>query len=168
MQTLSEDVAVVLDRLVAAWNALDFEALEQLWDAGESQPFYLPEEAPNALTTWSALRGYWQQTRRVTRALSMRTWDLQTKPIADDLAVALWQMHWNASVEGYERPVGGDNRVTAIFRRRGPDWRFIHYVEAPLAPILYMKRHYERDVDPAFAATSGADDSTKNRSRKSS
>lgn len=156
MQTLAQELAAVLDRVVAAWNALDFDALERLWDADESHPYYLPEEAPRALTTWSALRTYWQQTRRVTRALSMRTWDLEAKLIADDLAVALWQMHWNASVEGYERPVAGDNRVTAIFRRCGPHWRFIHYVEAPLAPILYVKRHYERDVDPEFLAALAA------------
>ena len=155
MQTLTEELDAVLARVVTAWNALDFEALEKLWDEQESRPFYLPEEAPQALTSWPALRAYWQQTRRLTRALSMRTWDLDAKLLAEDLAVAMWQMHWNADVNGYERPVGGDNRVTAIFRRRSGEWRFVHYVEAPLAPILYLKRHYERDVDPEFAAHAG-------------
>ncbi|HSN72084.1 MAG TPA: nuclear transport factor 2 family protein [Steroidobacteraceae bacterium] len=150
MNDLEHELAELLEQVVAAWNRLDFAALEALWDPDESRPFYLPEEAPSALTSWEALREYWTGTRRVTRALSMRVWNLEAKPIAADLAVALWQMHWNADVEGYERPVGGDNRVTAIFRRRGDRWRFIHYVEAPLAPILYLKRFYERDVDPDF------------------
>ena len=153
MQTIDDEIREVLERVVAAWNRLDFDALAELWDADEERPFYLPEESPAALTSWEAIRTYWSGTRRVTRALSMRIWDVQAKTIGDDLAVALWQMHWNADVAGYERPVGGDNRVTATFRRRGGVWRFIHYVEAPLAPILYVRRHYERDVDPEFAAS---------------
>ena len=39
---------------------------------------------------------------------------------------------------------GGDTRVTATFRHVDGAWRFIHYVEAPLAPIAYFKRFYER------------------------
>ncbi len=30
-------------------------------------------------------------------------------------------------------------------------WRFCRYAEAPLAPILYMRKLYENSVDPNFS-----------------
>lgn len=48
----------------------------------------------------------------------MRWWDLHCKPLAPDLAVALYQVHWNGDIKGFDGLVGIDSRVTAVFRRR--------------------------------------------------
>ena len=52
-------------------------------------------------------------------------------------------MRWIGEFAAYARPIGGDTRVAAIFRRRDRAWRFIQHVEAPLAPIVYFRRSCE-------------------------
>ena len=54
---------------------------------------------------------------------------------------------------GQDKPVGGDLRVTAVFRKTPAGWRLFHYVEAPLAPIIYVRRLYQGQVDADFLAT---------------
>lgn len=141
-----------MDRLVAAWNELDFPAVRALWHPSEQMPWYLPEEETDFLMGWDAIEAYWARTRSSIKRLTMRTWNVNAKPMADDLIVLLYEMHWNAEVEGYPKPCGGDNRVTALMRKGDEDlpWRFCHYVEAPLAPIMYLRRYYEECVDESF------------------
>jgi SnoaL-like domain len=152
MQPLEAEISALLERVVNAWNALDFDALRALWDEDDPRPFYLAEEVVKPLTSWQALDGYWSTTRRLTRAVSMRIANVTAKPLGDAHAVGVWDMHWNADVAGYPRPLGADNRVTAVFRRCGAEWRFVHYAEAPLAPLTYLRTCYEHDVDPEFRA----------------
>jgi len=147
---LTRDIEAVLGQLTEHWNRMDFPAIRELWDSEETDPFYLPEESEELLASWDAIEAYWANTQATISRLSMRIWDVQAKLLAPDLAVAVYRMHWNGAVTGYPAPLGGDNRVTAIFRQRGETWRFCHYVEAPLAPMLYLRRLYELDVDRAF------------------
>jgi hypothetical protein len=149
--TLASDIGGVLDELCACWNTLDLPAIEKLWDAGEAQPYALPQEMRQALVGWPALRGYWTSAAARLRRASMRWWDLHVKPLGPDLAVALYQMHWNGDIVGFDGVVGVDSRVTAVFRRRRDRWLLCHYVEAPAAPMLHLMRYYAQSVDPEFA-----------------
>jgi len=147
---LTHEIEAVLGQLAACWNRMELTAIRELWDPEETEPFYLPEEAEALLDSWEAIEAYWANTKATISRLSMRTWDVRAKLLAPNLAVAVYRMHWNGAVTGYPAPLGGDNRVTAIFRRRGETWRFCHYIEAPLAPMLYLRRLYELDVDRDF------------------
>lgn len=153
MSSPAQEIESVLKSLTERWNALELQRIRDLWDPDEAEPYYLPEESENALIGWEAIEAYWRQTQATITRLSMRTWDVQAKVIAPDVAVALYQMHWNGEVEGYPKPLGGDNRVTALFRNKEDGWRFFHYVEAPLAPMIYFRRLYELDADPDFVAS---------------
>lgn len=147
---LTREIEAVLEQLARRWNRMELSAIRELWHPDETQPFYLPEESEELLDSWEAIEAYWANTKATISRLSMRTWDVQAKLLAPDLAVAVYRMHWNGDVTGYPAPLGGDNRVTAAFRRHAETWRFCHYVEAPLAPMLYLRRLYELDVDQAF------------------
>ena len=147
---LTRDIEGVLEQLTERWNRMDFSAIRELWDPDESEPYYLPEESEELLASWDAIETYWANTKATISRLSMRIWDVKAKLLAPNLAVAVYRMHWNGAVTGYPAPLGGDNRVTAIFRRCGDTWRFCHYIEAPLAPMLYLRRLYELDVDSEF------------------
>ncbi len=150
MGELKTDIEALLAQLIERWNGMRLPDIRELWDSDEQRPFYLPEEAEAPLTSWEDIQAYWQHTSDSISRLSMRIWDLHVKPIGPDLAVALYRMHWNADVAGFPKPLGGDNRVTAIFRHTDAGWRFCHYVEAPLAPITYMRQLYELNVDASF------------------
>lgn len=144
MNKVVQDIEKTIEQYRSCWTRLDFAGLKQLWDAEEGAPCYLPEEAPQALSGWAEIEDYWTRTRSVTRSIAVETSSLRVQPLGPDLVVALFGMRWVGEFAGYARPIGGDTRVSAIFRRRGDAWKFIHYVEAPLAPIAYFRRFYER------------------------
>jgi ketosteroid isomerase-like protein len=149
---LHAEVGAVLDRLCDCWGRLQLLAIEELWDPLEATPYALPQEFRQPVIGWSALRAYWiQGAARLERA-SMRWWDLHCKRLAPELAVALYQMHWNGDIKGFDGLVGIDSRVTAVLRRRADGWRICHYVEAPAAPMLHLMKYYADSVDAGFAA----------------
>lgn len=154
MADLTAELEPTFDALIRAWTSGDLQSIRSLWHAETDEPWYVAEEEPDPLAGWDAIEDYWRRTSESITRLTMRIWDLQAKPVGADHALVLYQMHWNAEVQGMPKPCGGDNRVTALLRRsdESPRWRFCHYVEAPLAPIVYLRRYYEASVDPEFIA----------------
>ena len=144
MDNILQDLEITIEKYRECWSRLDFDGLRQLWDPDEAEPTYLPEESAVALFGWQQIEKYWSTTRATTRSIRIETWGMRARLIAPNLATAVYEMRWLGEFSGYPRPIGGDTRVTAVFRRSGGAWRFIHYVEAPLAPIAYFKRFYER------------------------
>jgi ketosteroid isomerase-like protein len=150
MNTLDAEIATVLDELCRRWSALELASIEALWDPGEAMPYALPQEARAPVIGWPALREYWSRAAARLRRASMRWWDLNAKLLGPDLAVALYRMHWNGDIVGFDGLVGIDSRVTVVFRRREGRWRICHYVEAPAAPMLHLMKYYAQSVDPGF------------------
>jgi len=142
-----EGIEKTLEQYRDCWARLDFEGLRALWDSEEPEPTYLPEEVDSPLFDWDQIEAYWAATRAATRRIRLETWNLRVREIGPGLATAVYDMRWVGDFQGHARTIGGDTRVTAIFRHRSDGWRFIHYVEAPLAPIVYIKRFYERFAD---------------------
>lgn len=148
---VTEEIATVLKQLRRNWNRMDLKAMADLWDTSDPEPFYLPEEVEEPLRDWEAIQAYWNKTMALIPRLKMRIWDIQAVPVSEDLAWVSYQFHWDAVAAGYEKPVGADNRAVALFRRLPEGWRICRYVEAPLAPILYMRKLYENSVDADFS-----------------
>ena len=144
MSDISQALEITLKRYRDCWSRLDFEGLRGLWDVGEHAPLYIPEESPAPLFDWPQIDSYWAATRRATRSIRIETWNLVARELPEGLASACYDMRWLGEFAGYARPIGGELRVSALFRARPAGWLFIHYVEAPLAPIAYFKRSYER------------------------
>lgn len=150
MDALAASLDAVLTELYARYSARDFEATRALWDADEPHPTYLAEEIDDFLRSWPEIENYWTTTRTFLPHLGARHCDLKAHAIGPDLAIATCHMHWDALIAGTARAIGGDVRVTATFRRRADGWKLIHYVEAPLAPTIYLRRALERSVTPGF------------------
>ena len=154
MAQLNDDDHASIRRVLAdlelAWRMLDFVALRSLWDESR-EPVYFAEEAPEPLLDWAALQAYWDLTRASIEAMGMRITSVHgVRELAPDLVSVVYSMHWDARVRGAATPLGGDNRVCATLHRTSEGWRFVQYVESPLAPIVYMKRLYEQSVTPGF------------------
>jgi ketosteroid isomerase-like protein len=147
---LTAALDAVFAELYACYRAREFEATRRLWDPDEPQPVYLAEEIDDFRRGWAEIEAYWADTRAALPHLGVRHRDVRAHAIAPDLAIATCHMHWDAVIAGQERPLGGDVRVTATFRRRADGWKLIHYVEAPLAPTIYFRRLLERSVTPGF------------------
>lgn len=140
----SQDIDIVIKQYCHYWSCLDFAALRGLWDPLQDEPVYLAEEIPSALLDWEAIDSYWRATAEATRVIRVETANLVVRELGPDLVSALYDMRWIGEFAGYRRAIGGDLRVTALLRRRDDGWKFIQYVESPLAPIVYLKRCYER------------------------
>lgn len=130
------------------WNALALADLEAVWDLS-SPPLYLPEEADRLLLTWDDVRAYFRVTLDSIERMHLEIGAPQFVPLAPDLVSGFWEFHWDARIRGRTAPVGADNRAFAVFRRTPAGWKFAQYVEAPLAPIVYVRKLYERDVSAA-------------------
>jgi ketosteroid isomerase-like protein len=147
---LTAALDAVFAELYAGYRARDFEGTRRLWDPDETNPLYLAEEIDDFRRGWPAIEAYWAETRAALPHLGVRHRDVRAQAIARDLAIGTCHMHWDAVIAGQERPLGGDVRVTATFRRKRDGWKLIHYVEAPLAPTIYFRRLLERSVTPGF------------------
>ncbi len=146
------EILALLGALERGWRSLDFALIRSLWDQSRP-PIYQAEEAPGPSLDWRSLQSYWDGTGRGIERMGMRiTSEVSLHELAPGLVTACYQMHWDAQIRNEARPVGGDNRVFATFRRTPEGWRFAQYVESPLAPIIYMRRLYEQAVTPEFSA----------------
>jgi hypothetical protein len=158
MTPLETEIDALLAGYYERFGAMDFVGARAAWDTTDPQPTYLAEEIDAFLRDWPAIEGYWAASKAAMSRLSSRHWEVRARQVTDALATATWRLHWNAQVVGQDQPVGGDVRVTGVFRRRTEGWRLFHYVEAPLAPILYVRKLYEGHVDADFLASLPAAD----------
>ena len=144
------EILRLLAELEQAWCRLDFARLRRLWDPA-CEPLYVAEEHPRVQLDWTQLQEYFDLTARAIERMSMR---IDGEPVLRELAPgvvsASYAMHWDALVRGESRPMGGDNRVVDTFRRTAHGWRFVQHVEAPLAPISYVRELYARSATPGF------------------
>lgn len=149
--TFDEEIAAYLDAYFEAWNRYDVPAMKALWDEEEATPIYLAEEM-DPLVGWDAILGYWGVDRSKSERLV--SWhDVIAKEAAPDLAILLFDANWSTYIPGsrlYPKPFGGPVRITAALRRKSDGWRMFHYVEAPLASIVQLRRHHEDAVEPAL------------------
>ena len=77
----------------------------------------------------------------------MRTWDLHIKELGPDMLNIWYRMYWRGEIQGYDKPIGGENRVSATLQRTPDGWRYRQLTEAPIAPILYMRWLYEKAAE---------------------
>jgi hypothetical protein len=152
MTLLESEIDGLLGRYYERFGAMDFVGARAAWDTADPQPTYLAEEIDDFLRDWPAIEAYWAASQAAMSKLSSRHWEVRARQVTDTLATATWRLHWNAQVVGQGPPVGGDVRVTGVFRLRPEGWRLFHYVEAPLAPIIYMRKLYQGQVDADFLA----------------
>lgn len=150
---LHRELSDFLDAYFVAWNKYDVPAMTALWDQGEEKPIYLAEECEPHIG-WPAILRYWGVDRSAAERLL--TWrDLTAVAAAPDVAIAFFHCNWSTYLPGnrlYPKPFGGPVRISMVLRRKPEGWRAIHYVEAPLASLVQVRRAHEDAVDPALHA----------------
>lgn len=140
-------VEALLADLAARWSRNELMSIRELWHPDDDAPLYQPEEVEAPLTSWDAVFDYWQKTAESIISFEMRTWDLHVKTLAPDLLNVWYRMYWRGEIRGYDKPIGGENRVTATLQRTPDGWRYRQLTEAPIAPILYMRWLYEKAAE---------------------
>lgn len=148
---IAAEVSAVIEGAAARWTAQESESVLELWDQDDSQLMYLAAERDDWLIGWNEVSGYITPSgpNSALEAMRKRVSNIRVKQIAPDLAIATWEMHLDMKFRG--RPAIGNNlRLNAVLRQTPKGWRFIHYAEAPMTPLVYIQKFYERDVEPDF------------------
>ncbi|MDE0244429.1 MAG: nuclear transport factor 2 family protein [Gammaproteobacteria bacterium] len=143
-----EAVRALVHETADRWNSQDFRTVLELWDADEEVPFYLAEEQDDWFIGWEQLKDYLDPPlpSPAVEGLREEMRDISVKLIADDLAIAAWNMHFEMKIRG-RPPIGEDVRVSAVLRKKPEGWRYIHWAESPVAPLVYIEKLFQRDVD---------------------
>lgn len=139
-------VAEILEDLERVKEARDYEDLPSFWDEADPAPFYIAEEISDVMTDWPTIKAYWQGTKATSGWIDVE-YDLIThKCLGPTDMLVLFDLRWDMSVEGFDNPIGGSNRVIAGLRPVDGVWKFHTWVEAPLAALIYMQKLYENNV----------------------
>jgi hypothetical protein len=144
-------VTAIVEETANRWNSQDFATLLGLWDPAEAYPTYLAEEQAEWFVGWDRLRAYLDPPRPipVIEAIRMFAEDVRVKQIAPDLAIGIWNWHFEMKTIG-SKPVGEDVRVSGVFRKTADGWRFIHYAESPKTAAVFLEDLMEKEVRPGW------------------
>ena len=140
-------VTEVIHATAERWNSQDYATVLELWDPSEPFPTYLAEEQAQWFIGWERLRGYLDPPRPnpVVEAIREEMYNIYVKQIAPDLAIAVWDMHFEMKTIG-SNPIGEEVRVSAVLRNTPDGWRYIHWAESPKTAMVYIEDLYEKDV----------------------
>jgi hypothetical protein len=150
MNDMTEAFESLLSDYVAHWNDYDADGMVPFWDTEDPGLIYVAEEI-DALKGWPAIEGYFRGADPETTAHLITYRDVTAREIAPGVLQAFWTMNWNvyfATEKLYQKPIGGEVRVTALMRQKEDAWKFFHWIEAPLASLIQLKRAHEANVDP--------------------
>lgn len=139
-----EAVRACIADWTAAWGRMDVAALTALTDRDEPQPYYLPEEAEAApFRSWAAVDRYWAEAARLfPGGVKLATSDHIITAIDDGLVLSHFAMRWGLVPAPGQPGIGGENRVSQIWRARPDGWRLIHHAEAPMATAPWVMSLY--------------------------
>lgn len=129
------------------WNSQDFATILDLWDEEEAFPTYIAEEQGQWFVGWDRLRGYLDPPRPnpAIEAMRLYYYDIQVKQVALDIAIAIWDMHFEMKVIG-SNPIGEEGRASGVFRKKDDGWKWIHYAESPKVAPVFLEDLMEKQV----------------------
>jgi hypothetical protein len=123
--------------------ATDHPRMRTLWDPDLAAPVYLAEESQELITDWPSMDRYFALTAEVLSMVRARYQLQSVVPLGGDLVTAYCRMEWQGVMPPDPDRIGGYVRVIAVLRKTAPGWRFVSYVEAPMAPIMYIRDLYK-------------------------
>jgi hypothetical protein len=151
-EDIEAEVTAVIKGTAERWNSQDYATVLELWDPNEPYPTYLAEEQAQWFVGWDRLRGYLDPPRPnpIVEAIREDMYNIQVKQIGPDLAIAIWEMHFEMKTIG-SNPIGEKVRVSAVLRNTPDGWRYIHWAESPQTAMVYIEGLYEKDMAPGWA-----------------
>ncbi len=162
-----EELGEFFARYGEAWKANDAEGLEAFWATAEPAPLYKPEEVPEVLNDWGAVRSYWRHNEKFHQAVELSFSDLRAQSLGGDRLLVTLRMRWDIHFaddakmpDGRDfawagQAMGGDDHVVAALIRLDGTWRLTAWIEAPDAPISYIADLYIKNARPGFAGMPG-------------
>jgi hypothetical protein len=138
MTAIDPDIQALFDRLEQLFASADFAAMSQLWATDAPLLYLAEEETSGFLTDWPAVADYFRRTEVAIADLRARYVVQHVIALAPTLRQVAFEMDW-AGTLGTQPRTGGHVRGTAVVETTEHGLRLRSYVEAPLAPVLYVR-----------------------------
>lgn len=142
-QNVEPAIAAFFTTLEGVWRTKDFSRMRKLWLTDLPAPLYVAEENPTIVTSWEAFDAYFVQTSSALRQISSSYRIVAVLPGAPGQQIVAFELDWSAAIGPVDPPVAGSVRGQALLEREGNAWKLRSYVEAPLAPIVYIGELYK-------------------------
>jgi hypothetical protein len=140
---VSPQILAVFADLEHIWQSRDFGRMRAHWLKDLPAPLYLAEEKQTFLTTWPAFDAYFAATGAGSRSSLVKYKPLHSTAVGDGQEMVAFTLEWTVQLVNEDMPIGGSVRGVALFAREADAWKMRAYIEAPLAPIIYMRELYE-------------------------
>ncbi len=136
--TLDQELTDFLARYAEAYNREDYVALLNMWDQDDPYAFYMAEELDPPMHGWKTIRAYFSRTG-VLDGIRNEYSNVRAHLVAPDVAVATYRLRFDIKVKTMQ-PLSSFDRIMAVFRRKGGEWKMIAYAEAPQAPLTMIRK----------------------------
>jgi uncharacterized protein (TIGR02246 family) len=121
-----DEIKSMVDRFRQAWESLDLEGLESLFDL-DYDIRYFPAEMMRAGDGKRGLREYLKNGVQHLSDVKLTVKDIKTDTFGE-VAYAAYLWHFEYRWDG--QPSAADGRNTMIFRKTDGGWKIIHYHES--------------------------------------
>jgi hypothetical protein len=125
-------VSAFLEEYAEGWRSRDLQRVADLWDDEEPEVTYVADELAEILRDRDDVVDHLSRTEQRLGASKVDLDEITVQQLADDLVLTTFVCRWDFEWVSH-------SRVSALLRRRGDDWFFIHYMEAP-----FHKEEYEK------------------------
>ena len=136
--TLDQELTAFLVRYADAYNREDYVALLNMWDQDDPYAFYMAEEIDPPMHGWKTIRAYFSRTG-VLDGIRNEYSNVRAHLVAPDVAVATYRLRFDIKVKTLP-PLSSFDRIMAVFRKKGGEWKMIAYAEAPQAPLTMIRK----------------------------
>lgn len=159
MSDIDPGIAELFAELEKGYSEFDFAAVRTLWSPALRAPLYLAEEQTDFCTSWSALEAYWQSLPRTLSRLRAQFRPRVQVPLSPTQSWVGFDLTWLAQ-SGEAPAIAGHVRGVALCALEDGRWRVQAWIEAPLAPIMYVRELYRlfaRTLEPAGGSAADPD-----------
>lgn len=136
--SLDAEISALLTRYAEAYSRQDYAAVLGFWDRDDPNAFYIAEEIDPPMHGWKLIEAYFARPG-VLDGVRYQYSNVRAQSLAPDLAIATYNMRFDLKVKTM-KPMSGFDRVVAVFRRKGGEWKFARYAEAPQAPMTMVRK----------------------------
>jgi hypothetical protein len=141
--TVDAKTQKVFTDLESVWFGRDYSKMRSFWVSDLPAPLYLPEEKKDFITTWAQFDAYFAANGKASKGGKVTYQPLLAMPMGPGLQMVAFTLEWTTQLVTDAKPIGGSVRGVALMQEEAGAWKLKAYIEAPLAPILYMRELYE-------------------------
>jgi len=135
---LDGEITAFLARYAEAYNREDYDALLGMWDQDDPDVFYMAEEIDPPMQGWKTIRAYFGRTG-VLDGIRNEYSNVRAHYVAPNVAIATYRLRFDIKIRNMQALSSWD-RIVAVFRRKGGEWKMIAYAEAPQAPLTMIRK----------------------------